>query len=109
MTNICGQDIIDINQDVLGIAAGAFVPPGTPPIESDKIHPYWSGLLSDGFVVAFTGANGGGEMSVDFKDVPGMEERTYHWKELYSGQTGQGNTLTFDVAQDDIAIFKVTP
>jgi alpha-galactosidase len=58
-------------------------------------------------VVAFTGANGGGELSVAFKDVPGMQDREYEWKELYSGQTGAGSTLSFNVAQDDIAIFKI--
>lgn len=84
------------------------MPPTTPEIVSDKIHPYWSGTLSDGFVVAFTGASGGGSFSVDFKDVPGMEDREYSWKELYSLKEGKGNSLTFEVEQDDIAIFKVT-
>lgn len=84
------------------------MPPNTPEIASDKIHPYWAGQLSDGFVVAFTGASGGGSFSVNFKDVPRMEDREYSWKELYSSKEGRGNSLTFEVAQDDIAIFKVT-
>lgn len=84
------------------------MPPNTPAIEADKIHPYWAGKLSDGFVVAFTGASAGGSFSVDFKNVPDMEDREYSWKELFSSEEGQGSSLTFEVGQDDIAIFKIT-
>ena len=84
------------------------MPPGTGAIEAVKIHPYWSGELSDGFVVVFTGASGEGSFSVDLKDVPGMKDAEYQWQELYSSTGGSGRTLTFDVEQDDIAIFKVT-
>ena len=76
-------------------------------MEGDKIHPYWAGPLSDGFVVAFTGASGGGDFSVDFANVPGMEDREYSWKELYSQEEGSGSSLNFHVEQDDIAIFKI--
>lgn len=102
------QDIIDINQDELGIAAGIFQPPDAPAPVPGEIYPYWAGELSDGVVVAFAAASGGGTFSVNFADVPGLDEGSYSWKELYSGEEGTGESISFEVADDDIAIFKVT-
>ncbi len=73
-----------------------------------EIYPYWAGPLRDGVVIAFAAASGGGEFSVKFVDVPGLQRGPYRWKELYSGESGTGEGITFDVADDDIAIFKVT-
>jgi alpha-galactosidase len=102
------QDIIDINQDELGIAAGIFQPPNAPAPVAGTIYPYWAGRVSDGVVIAFAAASGGGEFSVNFVDVPGLQSGPYEWKELYSGESGTGEGITFDVADDDFAIFKVT-
>ncbi|GES59674.1 hypothetical protein ATEIFO6365_0002000500 [Aspergillus terreus] len=102
------KDIISINQDELGIAAGIFQPPNTPAPVAGEIYPYWAGPLSDGVVIAFAAASGGGTFSVNLVDVPGLEGGSYSWKELYSGEEGSGESITFDVADDDIAIFKVT-
>lgn len=45
---------------------------------------------------------------MNFADVPNLEAGSYKWKELYSGEEGSGETVTFDVEKDSIAIFKVT-
>ncbi|BCS30777.1 uncharacterized protein APUU_81080S [Aspergillus puulaauensis] len=105
---LTNKDIIDINQDELGIAAGIFQPADAPEPVAGEIYPYWAGSLSDGAVIAFAAASGGGEFSVDFVDVPGLQAGPYGWKELYSGESGTGEGITFTVADDDIAIFKVT-
>lgn len=102
------QDIVSINQDVLGIAAGIFQPSNAPAPVAGEIYPYWAGPLSDGVVLAFAGASGGGTFSVNLVDVPGLEGGAYSWKELYSGEEGSGESITFEVADDDIAIFKIT-
>jgi alpha-galactosidase len=64
--------------------------------------------LSDGAVVAFAGASGAGTFSVNFADVPGLGNGSYSWKEAYTGEEGSGDSLSFSVAQDDIAVFKIT-
>ncbi|KAL5366620.1 glycoside hydrolase superfamily [Aspergillus floccosus] len=102
------KDIISINQDELGIAAGIFQPPNAPAPVAGEIYPYWTGPLSDGVVIAFAAAGGGGTFSLNLVDVPGLEGDSYSWKELYSGEEGSGESIIFDVADDDIAIFKVT-
>jgi alpha-galactosidase len=102
------QDLVDMNQDELGVAAGYFQPPGAPAPVAGSVYPYWAGPLSDGAVVAFAGASGAGTFSVNFSDVPDLGEGEWNWKEVYSGETGSGTSLTFDVAQDDVAIFKIT-
>lgn len=73
-----------------------------------QIYPYWAGPLSDGVVVAFAASSGGGTFSVSFADVPNLGAGSYKWKELYSGEEGSGELVTFVVEQDSIAIFKVT-
>jgi alpha-galactosidase len=103
------KGLIDINQDSLGIAAGYFQPPGAPAPVAGQLYTYWAGKLSDGHVVAFTGATRGGTFSVKFADVPGLKAGSYNWKELYSGRHGRGESISYTVAKDDIAIFKVTP
>jgi alpha-galactosidase len=102
------QDVIDINQDKLGIAAGIFQPRGAPAPVDGEIYPYWAGPLSDGVVVAFVAASGGGRFSVKFADVPGLGPGAYKWREVHSGEEGTGAGISYDVADDDIAIFKVT-
>ncbi|SPO01566.1 related to alpha-galactosidase precursor [Cephalotrichum gorgonifer] len=103
------KDLIDINQDELGIAASIFQPPNAPAPVRGQIYPYWAGQLSDGVVLAFVAASsGGGKFSVNFADVPGLKKGVYRWKEVYSGQEGTGEAVSFNVAKDDIAIFKAT-
>ena len=60
-------------------------------------------------MVAFVAGTYGGTFSVKFADVPGLDSGSYDWRELYSGEEGHGDGLTFDVPLGDIAIFKVTP
>ncbi|KFY41491.1 hypothetical protein V494_02971 [Pseudogymnoascus sp. VKM F-4513 (FW-928)] len=105
---LSNKGVIDINQDELGVAAGIFQPSGAPAPVNGQIYPYWAGPLSDGVVVAFAAASGGGTFSVSFADVPDLGAGSYNWKELHSGEEGSGESLTFDVEQDSIAIFKVT-
>lgn len=103
------QDLIDINQDELGVAASIFQPPGAPKPVPGLVYPYWAGQLSDGVVLAFAAATAGGKFEVDFTDVPGLEAGSYNWKEVYSGEEGSGESISFAVALNDIAVFKVTP
>ena len=41
--------------------------------------------------------------------MPGLEAGSYDWKEVYSGEEGSGESISFDVAFNDIAVFKVAP
>ncbi|MBE3041441.1 hypothetical protein IMZ48_02435 [Candidatus Bathyarchaeota archaeon] len=84
------------------------MPPGASDPQPGTVPTYWAGELSDGVVVAFSGAGAGGTFSVDFADVPGLEAGSYNWKELHSGEEGSGESISFDVALDDLAVFKVT-
>lgn len=59
-------------------------------------------------MVAFAGASGAGTFSVNFSDVPGLGEGSFSWREVYTGEEGTGESLSFDVAQDDVAIFKIS-
>ena len=102
------QDIIDVNQDPLGIAAGIFQPPNAPGPVRGEIYPYWAGPLSDGVVIGLVSANRAGTLSVNFADVPGLEGGSYSWKELYTGEEGTSESISFNVAENDIAIVKVT-
>lgn len=98
-----------MNQDELGVAASIFQPPGAQEPVPGQIYPYWAGKLSDGVVLAFAAATSGATFEVDFADVPGLEAGSYNWKEAYSGEEGSGESISFEVASDDIAVFKVTP
>lgn len=102
-------DVIAINQDSLGRAASTFTPSGEAAPTNGKLYPYWSGSLSDGFVIALIGVDGAGTLSVSFADVPDLGAGTYSWTELYSGKSGKGDGVswTFEV-EHDMAIFKVT-
>jgi len=74
-----------------------------------QIYPYWAGKLSDGVVIGLVAANGAATLSVNFKDVPGLGgSGNYSWKELYSGKTGQGQSVSFSLASHDMAVVKVT-
>ncbi|KAI9162838.1 Cytochrome P450 monooxygenase ALT8 [Paramyrothecium foliicola] len=99
--------VIDINQDKLGKAAAPFQPPGAPEPVFGKIYPYWAGPLSDGVVIGLVADDGGANLTVNFKDVPGLGNETYSWKEMYSGQTGSGTNVTFNLAEHDMAVIRV--
>ncbi|GME24372.1 Glycoside hydrolase clan GH-D [Neofusicoccum parvum] len=105
---IKNADVIAVNQDSLGRAASTFTPSGQDAPISGKLYPYWSGPLSDGFVVALVAADGAGTLSVSFADVPDLGAGTHSWTELYSGKTGEGDGVswTFE-AEHDMAIFKI--
>ncbi|OJD37213.1 alpha-galactosidase [Diplodia corticola] len=106
---IKNADVISVNQDSLGLAASTFTPSGQAAPTSGTLYPYWSGPLSDGFVIGLVAADGAGTLSVSFADVPDLGAGTYSWTELYSGKTGSGDGVswTFEV-EHDMAIFKVT-
>jgi alpha-galactosidase len=102
------KGIIDINQDRLGIPAQPFVPPGQPQPVNGQIYPYWAGPLSDGVVIGLSAANGAGTFNVNFANVPGLGSGNFSWKEMYSGRTGQGSSVSFSLGQHDFAVIKVT-
>jgi len=65
--------------------------------------------LSDGVVIGLVAAQNAGTYSVNFKDVPGLGGTgSYSWKELYSGATGTGTSVSFNIAQYDMVVVKVT-
>ena len=59
-------------------------------------------------VVALVAANNAATLTVNFRDVPGLGNGTFPWKELYTGKTGSGTNASFSLAKHDIAILKVT-
>ncbi|KAK4150805.1 family 27 putative glycoside hydrolase [Chaetomidium leptoderma] len=105
---IKNKGIIDINQDPLGKAATTFTPPGSQGPVNGKIHPYWAGQLQDGVAIGLCAGTSAGTYRVDFKNVPGLGEGDYTWKEMYTGQTGKGTGLSFDIALHDMRVIKVT-
>ncbi|KAL2173451.1 glycoside hydrolase superfamily [Thermothelomyces heterothallicus CBS 202.75] len=106
---IRNKGIIDINQDRLGKAATTFTPPGRPGPESEsgRIYPYWAGPLSDGVVIGLCAGTSAGTYAVDFRDVPGLGDGSYSWEEMYTGQTGTGTGVSFDIALHDMRVVKV--
>ncbi|KAH6848055.1 glycoside hydrolase superfamily [Chaetomium sp. MPI-CAGE-AT-0009] len=105
---IRNKGIIAINQDPLGKPATTFTPPGKQGPVNGKIHPYWAGPLSDGVVIGLCAGTSGGRYSVNFKDVPGLEDRQYAWEEMYTGQKGTGSSISFDIKLHDMRVIKVT-
>ncbi|KAK0391664.1 hypothetical protein NLU13_1163 [Sarocladium strictum] len=105
---VSNKGIIDINQDSLGVAATTFQPPGAPAPVSGQIYTYWAGPLSDGVAVGLTSVGSAKTVSVNFADVPGLGKGSWTWKEMYSGKTGTGESVSFDLAEDDMAVLKVT-
>lgn len=108
LTLVKNKGLIDINQDSLGKAATTFRPPGAAAPVSGKIYPYWAGPLSDGVVVGLCAGTAAGKYSVNFKDVPGLEGKAYVWKEMFTGQSGNGTSVSFDIALHDMRVVKVT-
>lgn len=47
-------------------------------------------------------------LSVNFKDVPGLSSASYSWKEMYSGKTGTGTSVSFSLGSHDMAVVLVT-
>lgn len=108
LTVIRNKGLIDINQDSLGKAATTFRPPGASAPTSGKIYPYWAGQLSDGVVVGLCAGTSAGTYSVDFKDVPGLGAGSYIWKEMYTGQSGNGTSVSFKIDLHDMRVVKVS-
>ncbi|KAM7213637.1 family 27 putative glycoside hydrolase [Rhypophila decipiens] len=106
---IKNKGLIDINQDALGKPASIFRPPGAAAPVKGKIYPYWAGPLVDGVVIGLAAGTAAGRFGVDFKDVPGLQGgRSYVWKEMYTGQTGNGTSVSFDIGLHDMRVVKVT-
>lgn len=104
---IRNKGIIDINQDALGKAATIFRPPGSPAPVRGKIYPYWAGELEDGVVIGLCAGTSAGVYQVNFKDVPGLDSQPRAWKEMYTGLTGNGTSVSFDISLHDMRVIKV--
>ncbi|KAK3307733.1 glycoside hydrolase family 27 protein [Chaetomium strumarium] len=104
---IRNKGLIDINQDSLGRAATTFRPPGQPAPVAGKIYPYWAGPLSDGVVIGLCAGTAAGRYSVNFAGVPDLGQGDFQWKEMYTGQTGMGKNVSFDIALHDMRVVKV--
>lgn len=105
---LLNAEVISFNQDSLGIPATYFTPSGQAGPVSGTLYPYWSGKLSDGYVVAIVAVSNAGSYTVKFSDVPGLGSGSYNWREAYTGSTGSGTSVTVTLVLHDIAIFKVT-
>lgn len=103
------KGIIEINQDLLGVAATTFKPPSIEEGPTgDALWPYWSGKLSDGYIVGLVNVNRTSTtLSVSLGDVPGIWPGTYAWEELYSGRKGQSDSVSAKLDGHDMAVFKV--
>ncbi|KAK5108217.1 hypothetical protein LTR62_008673 [Meristemomyces frigidus] len=100
--------LIAINQDSLGKAASYFHPKNVAGPTSGQLYPYWAGPLSDGVVLGLVASNGAQSFTVNFADVPGLGAGSFAWKEMYSGKTGTGTTVSISLASHDMAVYKVT-
>lgn len=58
--------------------------------------------------MGLTAGSGAATVSVNFADVPGLGEGAFAWEEMYSGQTGTGESVSFDLEEHDMAVIKVT-
>ncbi len=99
--------MISINQDSLGIPASYFTPTGQSAPVSGTLYPYWSGPLSDGYVIGIVAVSDSATITVNFSDVPGLGAGTYSWKECYTGATGIGSSVSATLVAHDMAVFKV--
>jgi len=105
---ITNKDVIAINQDKLGKAAGTFQPKGGAAPSSSALYPYWAGQLSDGWVIGLVAANGAATLTANFADIKGLGSGPFAWKELYTGATGTGTSVSATLTTHDMAIFKIT-
>ena len=58
-------------------------------------------------MVGLCAGTAAGTYSVNFKDVPGLEDKSYAWKEMYTGQTGNGTSVSFRIELHDMRVVKV--
>jgi alpha-galactosidase len=105
---IKNKGIIDINQDKLGKAATIFRPSGSAAPVSGVIYPYWAGPVTNGVVIGLVASSGAATLSVNFSDVPGLGSGSFSWKEMYSGKTGTGSSVSFSLGSHDMAVVLVT-
>ena len=102
------QGVLSISQDSLGKAATTFRPSGAAAPNGNSLYPYWAGPLSDGVVIGLVAANYAGTLSVNFAGVPGLGSGSFSWTEFYSGKTGSGTSVSFNLGLHDMAVIKVT-
>ncbi|KAK4097066.1 glycoside hydrolase family 27 protein [Parathielavia hyrcaniae] len=107
LETLTNRGVIAVNQDPLGRAAAMFRPPGAPEPEPGRIYPYWAGELVDGVVIGLCAGMVAGRYGVEFRDVPGLGRKSYEWKEMYTGQTGRGSGVAFDIGLHDMRVVKV--
>jgi len=108
LATITNQGVIAINQDPLGIAATTFQPSTAAAPVSGQLYPYWSGRITNGYVIGLVAVNGASTLSVSFADVPGLGAGTFSWTELYTGVSGTGTGVSATLQTHDMAIFKVS-
>jgi len=101
------KGILSIHQDSLGKAATTFRPSGAAAPSPNSLYPYWAGPLSDGVVVGIVAVSSATTYSVNFSDVPGLGQGTFNWTEFYSGRTGSGTSVSFNLGLHDMAVIKV--
>jgi hypothetical protein len=99
--------VIAINQNSLGVAATTFQSSGQAAPVSGTLYPYWSGVISDGYVFGIVAANSAVTLTVNFSNVPGLVAGTYSWTEAYIGATGAGTSVGATLALHYMAIFHV--
>jgi len=107
MNLIKNKGLIAINQDSLGKAATTFVPSGQAGPVSGQLYPYWAGQLSDGVVVGLIAPGSARTVSVQFSQVPGLGSGNWRWTEMFSGATGTGSSVSANLQQHDMAVYKV--
>ncbi len=99
--------VISINQDSFGLAATTFRPTGASAPVAGTLYPYWSGELSDGYVIGLVATSGAATLTVSFSYVPGLGAGAYSWKEAYTGASGTGKSVSATLVEHDMAVFKV--
>jgi alpha-galactosidase len=57
--------------------------------------------------VGLVAADGAATLSFDFKDVPGLGAGTWKWTEVFSGATGNGSSISAQLAAHDMRVYKI--
>ncbi|KAK1830493.1 glycoside hydrolase superfamily [Podospora conica] len=104
---IRNKGILAINQDPLGAAATTYAPIGHPAPVPGKLYKFYVGPLSDGVVIGMVAADGPEKLTVYLREIPGLGMGAFEWTELFTGRTGMGTTVSADLENHDMAVFKI--